>query len=136
MVQSLNVLLNEVNTKAPTRSKASDGSIGDPAHQSRQSDHNPWIVEAGVGVVTARDFTHDLANGCDANDIAEKIRTSRDPRVKYIIWNRRIANSSPKGTVAAWEWRPYTGPNGHTHHVHISVKADKASYDSIASWGI
>ena len=133
---SLNTLLGQVNAMAPGRSKASDGSIGDPAHQSRNSDHNPWIVDGGVGVVTARDFTHDPAHGCDANQIAEKIRASRDPRVKYIIWNRRIASSSPIGGVAAWEWRRYTGANGHTHHVHLSVKSDKANYDSAAPWAI
>lgn len=86
--------------------------------------------------MTARDITHSPQTGCDANELAEKIRSSRDTRVKYIIWNRRIANSSPKGTHPAWEWRPYTGPNGHTHHIHISVKADKANYDSTAPWGI
>ena len=36
----------------------------------------------------------------------------------------------------AWEWRRYTGANGHTHHVHLSVKSDKANYDSAAPWAI
>ena len=132
VAESLNTLLKQVNTMAPSRSKASDGSIGDAAHATRSSDHNPWIVDAGIGVVSARDITHDAAHGCDANVLAEKIRAARDPRVKYIIWNRRIASSSPIGGVAAWEWRRYTGANGHTHHVHLSVKSDTATYDSAA----
>ena len=136
VAKSLDALLRQVNTRFPGRSKASDGSIGDPAHQSRNSDHNPWIVEGGVGVVTARDFTHDPANGCDAGALAEAIRASRDARVKYVIWNRRIANSSAIGAQAAWEWRPYGGSNPHNHHVHISVKSDKASYDSTDDWAI
>ena len=136
VAKSLDVLLKQVNTRSPGRSKASDGSIGDAAHASRNSDHNPWIIEAGVGVVSARDITHDPANGCDAGLLAEAIRASRDPRVKYVIWNRRIANSSAIGSQPAWEWRPYGGSNPHNHHVHISVKSDKANYDSTESWTI
>jgi hypothetical protein len=136
VAKSLDALLKQVNTRSPGRSKASDGSIGDAAHASRSSDHNPWIIEGGVGIVTARDITHDPANGCDAGVLAEAIRASRDPRVKYIIWNRRIANSSSIGAQPAWEWRPYGGTNPHNHHCHISVKSDKASYDSIDGWTI
>jgi hypothetical protein len=136
VAKSLDVLLKQINTKAPGRSKASDGSIGDAAHASRNSDHNPWIVESGVGVVTARDFTHDPDHGCDAGALAEAIRASKDTRVKYIIWNRRIASSSAIGARPAWEWRPYDGRNPHNHHVHISVKQDKANYDSTDGWTI
>lgn len=95
--KSLQVLRNQVNERAPDRSKASDGFIGDAAHASRASDHNPWVLDGNMGVVTAFDITHDPARGCDANELAEAIRGSRDPRVKYIIWNRRIANSKPIG---------------------------------------
>jgi hypothetical protein len=35
-------------------------------------------------------------------------------RVKYIIWQRRIWFPDGRG------WKPYTGPNPHTNHVHIS----------------
>jgi murein L,D-transpeptidase YcbB/YkuD len=89
-----------------------------------------------MGVVTALDVTHDRASGCDAGKIAEAIRVSRDRRVKYIIWNRRIASSSAVGAAAAWAWRPYTGANPHDKHVHISVKATKALYDSNQPWEI
>jgi hypothetical protein len=113
-----------VNAKAPRRNKASDGTIGDRAHCQRTSDHNPWVRDGSIGVVTAIDITNDPANGCDANTIAEAIRASRDRRVKYIIWNRRIANSSAIGNAAPWQWRPYRGTNPHTKHVHISVKPE------------
>ena len=127
-------LREQVNALAPNRNKASDGTIGDRSHQSRASDHNPWVLDSGTGVVTAMDITHHPGGGCDADLIAKAVRDAADKRVKYIIWNRRIANSSPVGGAPAWGWRPYTGTNGHTHHIHISVKPDKASYDSTAAW--
>ena len=134
--KSLMALLQQVNQRAPRRNKASDGTIGDAAHCQRTSDHNPWVRDSGVGVVTALDITHDPRGGCDANTIVEAIRASRDRRVKYIIWNRRIANSAAVGGAQPWEWRRYTGTNPHTVHAHISVKPDKASYDSTSAWAI
>ncbi|MFL6214548.1 MAG: hypothetical protein ACJ74J_11740 [Blastocatellia bacterium] len=136
VARTLLTLRAQVNAKAPYRSKASDGTIGDARHQSRASDHNPWVRDGGMGVVTAMDITNDPAHGCDAQALAEAIRASRDQRVKYIIWNRRIANSSAIGGTAAWAWRAYSGTNPHDHHVHISVKSDKPSYDSTAEWEI
>jgi len=134
MAQALETLRAQINQLAPNRGRASDGGIGDAAHASRASDHNPWIVDGGVGVVTARDFTHDPAGGCDGETLAEGLRASRDPRIKYIIWKRRICASEPKGGAAAWAWRPYAGSNPHEHHVHLSVQASKALFDSTAQW--
>jgi hypothetical protein len=131
---SLVQLLKQVDAMAPRRRKASDGTVGDAAHQGRDSDHNPWIVDGDVGVVTALDITNDPSNGCSAQAIAEAIHASRDGRVKYIIWNRMIANFEAKGSAPAWAWRPYTGDNPHNKHIHISVRAQKPLYDSTASW--
>jgi hypothetical protein len=130
VAESLQRLLEQVNQMAPDRNKASDGSIGDPRHQSRASDHNPWVIDGNIGVVTARDITHDPRNGCDAQKIADSIVASRDPRVKYIIWNRQICNSKTQ----PWTWRRYTGANPHNKHVHISVLPEKAKYDNRADW--
>ncbi len=128
--RSLLVLLDQVNRHYPGRSKVSDGTIGDTAHQGRVSDHNP----NANGVVTALDITHDPANKCDAGLLATTIVASRDSRVKYIIWNRQIANSTPIGGAPAWAWRPYNGANPHNKHTHISVKADPAAYDNTSPW--
>lgn len=136
VAQSLLTIRNQVNLKAPTRSKASDGTIGDSRHCQRQSDHNPWVRDGAIGVVTAIDITHDAGRGCDANAIAESLRANRDARIKYVIFNRKIFNSSAIGNTAPWEWRPYTGENPHTAHVHISVRPDKPSYDSTSAWPI
>lgn len=128
LAKSLETLRNQINAASPSRSKASDGWIGDAAHKSRASDHNPWVDD---GVVTAIDITHDPARGVDTWKLADHLRERRDPRVKYIISNGRIA-SAEKG----WTWRKYTGKNPHSHHVHISVHPDHARYDDTKPWDI
>jgi hypothetical protein len=130
--RSLQVLLDQVNRQYPGRNKLSDGTIGDSAHQHRASDHNP----NAAGVVTALDITHDPARKCDAGQLAHAIRTSRDSRVKYLIWNRQIANSAPIDGQPAWAWRAYTGTNPHDKHIHISVKGDPAAYDATTPWSL
>jgi hypothetical protein len=108
---ALSKLRNEVDAQAPNRSTASDGWIGDPAHASRHSDHNP----EGDGSVDAVDITHDPAAGADMNAITDTVKD--DPRMdaegSYIIWNRRIWSGS--------SWATYTGSNGHTVHAHFSI---------------
>lgn len=136
VARSLLKLRDQINQSAPKRSKASDGMIGDAAHRTRNSDHNPWISDGAHDVVSAMDITHDPVRGCDAYAIAEAVRANRDARVKYIIWNRQICSSSSVNGVSAWTWRRYTGSNGHTHHVHISVKSDPGNYDSTNDWTI
>ncbi|MGI6245759.1 MAG: hypothetical protein ACOYJQ_08325 [Pseudochelatococcus sp.] len=136
LAESLKVLRQQVDAIAPGRSRISDGGIGDQAHQSRNSDHNPWVRDGAVGVVTAFDITDDPRNGCSAGQIAEAILRSRDFRIKYIIWNRRIAYSRGVGEAAPWTWLRYGGDNPHTRHVHISVKSEKAAYDSRRAWDI
>jgi len=128
VARSLDVLLGQLNAKAPNRSKASDGSIGDAAHQTRDSDHNPWY---GPGIVTARDFTHDPAGGLDGQWLADTLVHWRDPRIKYVIWNRRILDTRP--LLDPWTWQPYDGTNPHTHHVHLSVM-DNPTCDDTRAW--
>ena len=132
VAKSLLRLREQVNAMAPDRSKASDGTIGDAAHASRTSDHNPWVRDGNIGVVTAMDITHDIAHGCDAQALVDALVSSRDPRIKYIIWNRKIINSR----VQPWVWRNYTGLNPHTKHFHLSVRPEKSAYDSQESWQI
>jgi hypothetical protein len=133
---SLDQLLVEINKAAPDRSTVSDGSIGDPAHSSRESDHNP----NPAGVVRARDFTHDPAHGCDAGVLAERIRRlalEGHPALgsgAYVIWSGRIASATQDGDP--WDWETYFGSNPHDHHVHVSVATAAAGYDSTAPWGV
>lgn len=138
VARSLDVLLDEIGKMAPKRSRVSDGSIGDAAHASRDSDHNPWVRLNGIGIVRARDFTHDPANGCDAGKIAEAVRKlgadNAHPALgagAYVIWNRSIASHSQR-----WVWRSYDGSNPHETHCHVSVTTAPAGFDSVRPWGI
>jgi hypothetical protein len=132
LARALDALRAQVNDKWRNRSKASDGWIGNAEHASRSSDHNPWVKDGSAGVVTALDITHDPQGGCDSYALAESMLKSRDRRIKYIISNRRIAAGTDG--PQPWAWRPYNGTNPHNHHVHISVKADRAYYDDTTPW--
>ena len=127
LAKSLGTLREQVNFMAPERSKVSDGTIGDEAHSSRKSEHNP----NEEGVVRAMDITHDPAHGCDAGELALSLVASRDPRILYIIWNRQICSSA----IKPWTWRAYNGTNPHTKHMHISV-VDSPLYDQAKDWKI
>lgn len=126
-------LLGEVNAKWPGRDRSSDGTIGDAAHAARTSDHNPWVIVAGQGVVRARDIDVD---GIDAAWLAEYLRqlgAKRDRRLYpggYVIFNERITAPDFSG------WRTYTGTNPHTKHVHVSFTTNPAGFDDPGAWGI
>ena len=132
LAHALEKLRAQVNLARPNRSKSSDGSIGDAAHASRSSDHNPWISDGSMGVVSAIDITHDPKGGFDSYAFAEWLRTKKDKRIKYVISNKRIFSS----VSSPWTWRPYSGSNPHDHHVHVSVQSTKALYDSTTDWDI
>lgn len=129
VARSLIQLRTEVDKRWPNRKKDSDGTIGDASHQSRTSDHDP----DASGVVHAMDITHDPASGCDSYALADWFLKAQDPRVKYIISNRKIASGTGQGHPP-WEWRKYTGANPHDHHVHISVKSGNG--DDTHEWGV
>jgi hypothetical protein len=128
VANSLAQLLSQINVLAPARKKTYDGTIGDAAHRARTSDHNP----NAAGVVTALDITHDPARGMDCQKLAEHLVASRDRRIKYIIFRGRIVSSK----VQPWTWRPYSGKNAHTGHLHLSVDADPALYDDVSPWKV
>jgi peptidoglycan hydrolase-like protein with peptidoglycan-binding domain len=131
--KSLDRLVEQVNIAKPNRSKKSDGWIGDLRHQATKSEHNP---DPRTGVVRAQDITHDPANGLHARELAEALVASRDPRILYVISEGQMCRSYQKGSIAPWTWTPYTGKNGHYHHVHISVVADPKLYDDTRDWAI
>jgi hypothetical protein len=98
--------LTEATTLWPNRNRASDGILGDAAHQATPSDHN---------LGNAYDLTHDPAHGVDCAALAEQVKD--DPRTKYVIFDRRISTR----TIDGGRWRPYAGQNPHTSHMHVSI---------------
>ena len=135
VVRSLITMGDQLNSLWPARSKASDGTIADAAHDAT-SDHYPHKVAAlGPGyVVTARDVTHDPEGGVDCGRIAENLRLSADPRIKYVIFSRRIySNPAYSHASEHWAWRDYDGSDPHTNHMHVSVR-DIVIADSTTPW--
>jgi hypothetical protein len=127
-------LLGEINASAPQRNRASDGGIGDTRHQAGKSDHNPCGC---CKVVCARDFTHDPNGGLDGQKLADWLQAralAGERRIKYVIWNRQIM-SGPGQPHPNGKWRPYSGKNPHTKHVHLSVHHGSDQYDDDAPWG-
>lgn len=127
--KSITKLREQIDTAYPNRSMLSDGILGDPSHSSRSSDHNP----DQNGIVRAIDITHDPKNGVDCDDITESLVASKDARLKYLIWDRKIVSGSVG--PSPWVWRPYTGSNPHDKHFHLSVVATNQA-DSTREWEI
>lgn len=129
IARSVAAILSQATALHPSRSTASDGTIGDPAHAARVSDHNP----DSRGIVHAADLTHDPAHGMDAHAWADQLRlkckSGAERRVKYIISNRRIASET-----ANWAWRSYSGSNAHTQHVHISINSGTTYENDVSPW--
>jgi hypothetical protein len=148
LVDSLVSLRDEFNELAPGRAKASDGSIGDTAHQAESSDHNadetgstPYEDSDTINEVHALDVTTALNKAGWTMQRAVDIIVSRhkrglDARLIYVIYNRRI-----------WEadnnWLPstYYGDDPHTGHAHFSARYGSGSTDDnpenrTAPWGL
>lgn len=117
--------LAEATDRWPDRSKISDGICSSPIHrvQSPNSDHDEG---------NAFDLTHDPSHGVDCSALVGMLVGRRDPRVKYVIWNRTIWRSYPKPGLPAWTPEPYTGTNTHTRHCHVSIQT--AARSSTAVW--
>jgi hypothetical protein len=110
-------LRNQINERYPSRDKASDGWLGDSAHASRPSDHNP---DAKTGVVRAIDVDRDLSGRAKPDlmpYLADQIRecAKLDDRISYVIFDAKIASKKSR-----WVFKPYDGINAHRHHCHVS----------------
>jgi hypothetical protein len=111
-------LREQIDDDYPGRDRRSDGWIADARHLAEGvSDHIP-DVRAGK-IVRAIDIDSNLnAHPEEAHTLANQIRLcakSGDKRIKYIIYDGRIASS-----ILRWRWRKYKGTNPHRSHIHIS----------------
>jgi hypothetical protein len=141
LIPCLKALFAEFNRIAPARDHASDGSIGDAAHQNEVSDHNP----DETGSVPIHDADHknevhaiDVDNNLNESDLTmEKVvqfllgrcRSGAEKRLRYIIYNRRIWSAS-----SGWVKKTYTGASPHTEHAHFSASYTTSHEASTASW--
>lgn len=126
---SIETLGRQLEAIFPDR-HTTDGTVGDLSHQARKSDHNP----NEYGVVTAIDVG--ISTIPEGNRIVSALVASRDPRIKYLIFNRRIWRSYRKPNLPAWTPAPYTGSNPHKSHLHLSVSARAEKYDDSTAWDL
>lgn len=96
--------------------KMSIGEIGDQAHQTEASDHNP----DSRGIVHAIDIMTetDTANAGAAARILAWVLSSTDD-LQYVIHDRVIYGRDERN---GWKGSPYTGSDPHTNHIHVSGK--------------
>jgi hypothetical protein len=141
LVPCLVQLRIEINAIAPARSKASDGWIGDKAHEQSVSDHND--DETGNVPIRDADSAHevhaiDVDVDLNESDLTmEKVvqfllgrcRSGAETRLRYIIFNRRIWSAS-----SGWVQKTYTGASPHTEHAHFSASYTTSLEVSTASW--
>lgn len=119
--RALSNFRSAVNDAYPLRDKESDGTIGDEAHQSGSSDHNPdsdgsvdaWDMDVevnGKGKAFKADVEH-LKGVFEAH-----------PSSSYWIHNDQIAKRSEGWVRKSYA---YAGPsrNRHTQHVHWNTRS-------------
>lgn len=121
LAPSLNVLLDEINAAYPHRQTKMDGTIGDAAHAARDSDHNP----NARGSVNALDVDE---IGIDTWALVAC--AILDARTNYVIYEGRIWQRKH-----GFKPRPYTGPNAHKQHVHISILQTRQAEQDVRPWG-
>ncbi len=126
--ESLVTLRNQLDTTYPGWLFL--GFLGDAAHASVPSDHNP----NAQGVVTALDIGG--GGGLDIHALANRLAANPHPDLKYIISNRRIAEWQN-----GFQWRAYNGSDPHDTHIHVSVGRGEDGqsvppYDDKNNWDV
>lgn len=109
--------------------RPNDGTIASAQHsvQNPTSDHEIDRDPDGGEWVDARDVYDWQA--LDANAVMHRLAASQDRRIKYVISHGEMCSSYPTSRYPAWTWRPYSGPNGHFKHGHISF-VDEYRHDT------
>jgi hypothetical protein len=114
-----------VNKQFPKRTKLSDGTIGDTAHQQTSSQHNPdadGSVDAWDCDLNLLGSSNPLGSPAEVADMHKLIAEfQRQPQAQLWIFQRHIANRD----IDNWKVRPYSGPSPHDHHCHFQSKSTK-----------
>jgi hypothetical protein len=133
LVPCLVQLRSEFNDLNPNRDKGADGSIGDTAHQSSTSDHNP----DAQGRVLALDIDStgpwpDFTFAAAVGLIIERCRSGREDRIQYIIWDHHIYSRS-----TGFAKQVYTGTaDPHVNHAHFSARHDHHGESDTRGWNL
>jgi hypothetical protein len=145
LTRGLNTVRAEFNTVFPGRDKATDGSVGDLAHQTGSSGHNPdrtgkaeYKDGDSKDEVRAIDVDRDLIPG-SATDwmelviqyLIKKARAGGYIPFRYIIYKGRIWARSD-----GWQTRTYTGSNKHDKHAHFSGDYTQTADEWTGSLGL
>lgn len=144
LIPCLRALFAEFDVIAPRRRHASDGSVGDLAHQQETSDHNPdetgkvpihdadKINEVHAIDVDADLNTPGLTMEMCVQRILERCRAGKERRLRYIIFNRRTWDYRN-----AWREETYRGSSDpHTGHAHFSASYDSDHEADVGPWGL
>lgn len=130
---------NQMDRRFPNRDHASDGSIGDAAHQLEPSGHNPddtpgsrpaWDGDAdSKQEVRAQDVDSDLGEaGTSMQDVVDHLRAlpGLASVCRYLIYNRKMYHSRD-----GFAPTPYSGSSPHTEHLHYEgAWSDEADENS------
>lgn len=134
LTKGLQNLRAQVDANFPGRDKASDGTIGDKAHQAETSGHNPddtkgsraeWNGDPdSTPEVRAWDMDNDLQPGFNCQALVDHIRDlpGVSSVLRYMIYNHKIYEASN-----GWKAAAYTGQSPHTEHVHFSGAYSQAA---------
>lgn len=91
-----------------------DGTVASKNHDlaNPTSDHRPR-----EGKVRATDIG--VFSDIEGEQLFQALRVSRDPRIRYVIWKKRLFSSYGHANGPPYSERPYSGSE-HKTHVHIS----------------
>ena len=145
LTRGLGTVRAEFNSVFPDRDKTSDGTIGDQAHQTSASGHNPdrtgraeYKDGDSLDEVRAIDVDRDLVPGSGTDwmelvvqYLVRKARAGGYIPFRYIIYKRRIWSRTD-----GWQTRTYTGSNAHDKHAHFSGNYTQTADNWTGSLGL